>query len=261
MGILKLNPVITLEQIRSIFQSAPPKSSGHQRINSLIGQTITDLHNRDFKKAAVQILLLESDLKANSHKYLPTYQAQQVISCCQRLRRMFRETYGVFIPLPSYQNRRLSSQLQPFPPAAVIRDHSSYYKALLAPAGQDWKGGSRKPAVSLDKSKKQPPQAERIPVTAVTGQQLDSADEGSTMVNHNEQLTRSPQKRIINRPRLPRFPSGVNVTVVMTNGDFVCGEWFYEKDGFLKLKLSADSKLHRLGQIVYLNSAQIVSIS
>ena len=80
---------------------------------------------------------------------------------------------------------------------------------------------------------------------------------------NNSPLSQKGTKKdsIVKKTRLPRFPSGVHVTVSMINGNPLVGEWFYEKAGFLKIKLSEDSCHYRRGQIVYLNTEYIISIA
>ena len=80
---------------------------------------------------------------------------------------------------------------------------------------------------------------------------------------NNSPLSQKGTKKdsIVKKTRLPRFPSGVHVTVSMINGNPLVGEWFYEKAGFLKIKLSEDSCIYRRWQIVYLNTEYIISIA
>ncbi|HYH05173.1 MAG TPA: hypothetical protein VEC37_18940, partial [Bacillota bacterium] len=71
-----------------------------------------------------------------------------------------------------------------------------------------------------------------------------------------------PQNQLLKKASfLPQFPSGVHVTIGLINEESLYGEWFYENEGFLAIKLSEDSSLYRRGQIVHLNTAHIISIS
>ncbi|HYH02332.1 MAG TPA: hypothetical protein VEC37_04475, partial [Bacillota bacterium] len=97
MGVLQVDPIATLEQIRNPLSKIPFKISRITRIIAYIERAVADILAQDLQNAAEKIRLIEYELKTTKPMYFTPIQPY-LLDYCQVLRRAFREYYGIYIP-------------------------------------------------------------------------------------------------------------------------------------------------------------------
>ena len=281
------DPITRLKQIQNCLNKIRLRSSLNQRMNTHIDLAMTDILTHNFQNAVNPILSLEYDIKTTNPIHLSSYQSQQIMSNFHLLCRAFRDYYGIIIPqrinpfhMPPRQNclltkaperfgEMISDQIRPErftpssknDPSCATRSYSPVIESSISEVAGHSENDLRKESPGENNSPLNQKGIESSISETAGHPESDLRKEPPG--ENNSPLSQKGTKKdsIVKKTRLPRFPSGVHVTVSMINGNPLVGEWVYEKAGFLKIKLSEDSCHYRRGQIVYLNTEYIISIA